>query len=151
MLKKISSYSNRQIFIFLLIVVVGVILIKMALKSDQAKNITYSLFGAKSDDGSSVSELSSARKDLLNDKAQELRDAIYSSVWTAQEILEEIQNYNDAEFIYLYERYIDKFGENPYCAVDWEVLPETDADEIFMARAKKLKLPIKNAGLFESC
>lgn len=151
-IKYISSLSGKELLVLLIIIAVAILLIRSIVRNTTLiSKIKYNVFGARSKDGSDLKELTEARKLDLQNLAEKLHTDIYAILGTAENTLRTINDVNDAEFIYLYKYYISEFSENPYCAVDWEFMPETTEDEKFMSRAKKLNLPIKDAGFFESC
>jgi len=154
MIESISKYSNRELFLIALVIIIGIYLLKTFWNSDALNNSGYQFLGAKSNDGSKVKDLTPEMKKTLEEGAIELKALINEGGGAQIQLdssLSAINKLNDAQFIYMYEYYIKKYGENPFCAVDWELLPNTEEDEAFMTRAENLRLPIKNAGLFESC
>lgn len=146
LVSKIQKMNVTEIIIYLVIIVALIwILRKSTQKIKNAiRKAKYDIFGAQTQDGSTVDDISETKKAKLDQLAYELHDDIYAWLGTAEDTLAKCNLLNDNEFIYMYESYARQFQQNAYYDVDYEFLPETDEDEKFMQRAKDLGLPINN-------
>lgn len=151
LLSKLNIQNAKQVLIWIAILLLVVWLLKKSSKGLKVflQKLRYDIFGAIPQDGSQAqypggpASISETRKAVLQGIAKDLRNSITGWLGTAEDELAVFNGLNDTEFIYAYESYISQFNTNPYYDVDWEFLPETDEDERFLERAKKLNLPIE--------
>ena len=143
LVSKIQSMSPKEILIYVVIILLLLWLLKKGSKFIKAafSKFRYDVFGAIPQDGSNPGVLTEARKPILDVLAATLYDDVRKIWGTAENTLGQINALNDTEFIYVFESYIKQFSANPYYDVDWELMPETEEDDKFLARSKKLGLP----------
>lgn len=80
-------------------------------------------------------------KDDIERVADELKEKIYGMATNQSmaKLLNLSLGYNDSAFLYFVEYYNDTYGDL-YDDIDWEFMPDIDADEKVMARMQQMNL-----------
>ena len=145
--KKFNAMSVKE-KIFYIALIIGVFFVLKLFVFPSLKGtfrkVRYEVIGAQETDQTGQNVISDARKSVLNDLVTQLYDDIYAYLGTAENTLSMINALPDNEFIYIAEKYTSKYQKNLYYDVDWEMMPETEEDDIFLSTYDALKLPLPN-------
>lgn len=142
--KRLYAYLSKltpQQWVVLVIVLLVLIYIFNNYAKPRLKAFWYNIFGALSRDGSGKPDEN--RQQQLQVMANNAHTVLKSTGGDSHGVLAGLNALTDGEFIYVYEYLISSTGENPACLVDIEMMPLSDEDEKFIARAESLKLPTK--------
>ena len=116
LVSKIQKMSPTEIIIYLVIIVALIWILKKGTEKikNAIRKAKYDIFGAQTQDGSNVGDISETKKAKLDSLAYELHDDINSWLGTAENTLAKCNLLNDNEFIYMYESYARQFQQNAY-------------------------------------